>query len=115
MSQNGLKEHHNGMAMVMPTLPSPTQTGPWLQLSVRDFFTHVNWTDQPPEVQAIQISALQGDQPGASLQLTVSQFFSAIPWDGRAVAAPLAAQTVGNAPKAQEAPGFTVDDFAGLF
>lgn len=115
MSQNGLKEHHNGIAMVAPLPSSPTQTGPWLKLSVRDFFTRVNWTDQSPEIQAIQISTFQGDQPTASLQLTVSQFFSSIPWDGREVAAPIEAQSVVATTPKQGGNEFTVDDFAGLF
>ncbi|MEB3273392.1 MAG: hypothetical protein ACO4AI_06945 [Prochlorothrix sp.] len=113
MSQNGLKHLQNGSSTLLSP-PSAPAAESWRQMNVRDFFTRVNWTDQPPEVQAIQLSTRQGDRPGASLQLTVSQFFSSIPWDGREAAAPIAAQEImGSAPKQDS--GFTIDDFAGLF
>ena len=65
-------------------------TESWLALSVREFFTTVNWENKPPEVQQLSqelvISARQGTASPLSLNLTVSQFFGAIPWDGAAIA-----------------------------
>lgn len=88
----------------------------WLNATVWEFFTQVNWADQPPEVQAIQITALDGTAPEISLQLTVSQFFNAIPWDGKAVAAPLALDFVTNeASPPSGSSEFSVDDFADFF
>ncbi|KKI99318.1 hypothetical protein PROH_16545 [Prochlorothrix hollandica PCC 9006 = CALU 1027] len=105
---------NNAMGQTLKGSAATAAPNPWITLTVRDFFTRVNWTDQPPEVQSIQISTLQGDQPTLSLQLTVSQFFSSIPWDGRAVAAPLESQTVIDT-SSNQSSAFTVDDFAGLF
>jgi len=88
----------------------------WLQWTVKEFFTHVNWSDQPPEIQAIQITTLEGGTPELSLQLTVSQFFNAIPWDGKVAAAPVAAEVLvaEDAPPAVK-PDLNVDDFADFF
>lgn len=86
----------------------------WLSMTLREFFTQINWADQPPEIQAIQLTALQGDRPELSLQLTVNQFFAAIPWDGKTAAAPLDYQDLSS-PAVSGEPEFTVDDFAGLF
>jgi hypothetical protein len=119
MNSNGFKHNGNGSgsAALMVNSNGTSGSGATWQLStVRDFFTRVNWTDQPPEVQAIQLTSLQGDQPALSLQLTVSQFFSGVPWDGRAVAAPIGVQAAGNdIPAPSQEMGFTIDDFAGLF
>ena len=89
----------------------------WLTWTVKEFFTHVNWADQPPEVQAIQITTLEGRAPEISLQLTVSQFFAAIPWDGKAVAAPVATEGLMTPPEAAVSPAIeiNVDDFADFF
>jgi hypothetical protein len=88
----------------------------WLQWTVKEFFTHVNWSDQPPEIQAIQITTLEGGTPELSLQLTVSQFFSSIPWDGKVAAAPVAAEVLvsDDAPPSGKSD-MSVDDFADFF
>jgi hypothetical protein len=93
-----------------------SQGSDWLQWTVKEFFTHVNWSDQPPEIQSIQISTLEGGTPELSLQLTVSQFFSAIPWDGKIAAAPVAAEVLvaEDAPPSGKAD-LNVDDFADFF
>ncbi|MFZ9737071.1 MAG: hypothetical protein ACO3EZ_03580 [Prochlorotrichaceae cyanobacterium] len=88
----------------------------WLQATVKEFFSQVNWSDQPPEIQAIQMTTLEGSTPELSLQLTVSQFFNAIPWDGKVVAAPATAEV----PISDDAPPsgsgeISVDDFADFF
>lgn len=85
----------------------------WLEQTVREFFTQVNWSDHTPEIQAIQLTTLEGSAPEISLQLTVSQFFNAIPWDGKAVAAPLAVDIVISPPSGSME--FSVDDFADFF
>lgn len=85
----------------------------WLTLTVQQFFSTVNWDDQPLAVQEIKRTSMQTGGP-LSLTLTVSQFMSAIPWDGQAIAAPV--------PLAEPAPmteskglELTVDDFSSLF
>ena len=88
-------------------------SSPWLEQTVREFFTQVNWSDHTPEIQAIQLTTLEGSSPEISLQLTVSQFFNAIPWDGKAVAAPLAVDLVISPPSGSME--FSVDDFADFF
>ena len=94
----------------------PTSDQSWLEVTVRDFFTQVNWADQPPEIQAIQITTLEGTAPEMSLQLTVSQFFQSIPWDGKTVAAPaVAEELMGDASPPPSGDAFSVDDFADFF
>jgi hypothetical protein len=85
----------------------------WLQSSVREFFSACNWEDQPPEVQELKLTALQGSTEPLSLTLSVRQFFGAIAWDGNAVAAPPPAES----PSSASAPvdEFTLDDFSSLF
>lgn len=88
----------------------------WLEWTVREFFTQINWSDQTPEIQAIQLTTLDGTAPEISLQLTVSQFFKAIPWDGKAVAAPLAVDLLmGEQSPPSGSSEFSVDDFADFF
>ena len=87
----------------------------WLEWTVREFFTQVNWADQPPEVQAIHISTLEGETPELSLQLSVGQFFSSIPWDGKAVAAPVTETPVMESAPASDSGEIDVDAFADFF
>jgi hypothetical protein len=87
----------------------------WTRCSVRDFFTQINWADQTPEVQALQISTFQGEQPELSLQLSVSQFFKVFPWGGKVVAAPIAIEEVFLPEVPEESSDFTIDDFSDLF
>jgi hypothetical protein len=100
----------NGIATHAPVAAS----APWLQITVGKFFTQINWTDQTPEVQALQLTTLQGDHPELSLQLTVSQFFRAIPWDGKAAAAPAHPEVSPMAVPSTD-PDLTIEDFADLF
>ncbi|UBF26574.1 hypothetical protein K9N68_00740 [Kovacikia minuta CCNUW1] len=85
----------------------------WLQSTVQQFFTALNWEDSPPEVQEVKISAAQlGNAGPLSLSLSVSQFFSALNWEGTAIAAPIPQEQ----PTLQPAPdNFTLDAFSDLF
>ncbi|MEB3337539.1 MAG: hypothetical protein VKJ46_08765 [Leptolyngbyaceae bacterium] len=90
------------------------QSQSWLQLSVKEFFTTVNWEDQLPEVQEIKLQALQGTDEFLKLTLSVSQFFGAVPWEGIMVAAPVPTSL----PPLEEVPesdSFTLDAFSDLF
>lgn len=94
-------------------------TGSWLSLSVREFFTSVNWENRPPEVreltQELVISGTQGIPSSLSLSLTVSQFFGAIPWDGVAIA-PMPIQESEALPPVSTGEGdFTLEGFSDLF
>lgn len=85
----------------------------WLRQSIQQFFTTVNWDDQPLEIQHLRMASSQETSQGLSLFLPVSQFFSAFNWDG-STAAPL------KPPKPVEQPAkpednFTLDDFSDLF
>lgn len=85
----------------------------WLILTVQQFFSTVNWDDQPLAVQELKRTSMQTGGP-LSLTLTVSQFMSAFPWDGKAIAAPVALEEPP--PVAEtKGPDLTVDDFSNLF
>lgn len=91
----------------------------WLALSVREFFTAVNWENKPPEIQQLSqelvISATQGTISPLSLNLTVSQFFGAIPWDGSTIAS-LPNQTDGSfLATTADSSDFTLEGFSDLF
>jgi hypothetical protein len=100
------------------------ETRPWLQKTVRQFFSNFNWEDQPPEVQEIR-TAFQADaSEPLSLKLTVKQFFGAINWEGNAIAASNAASPtpeltftddISEIKLDGDNDGFTLDDFSGLF
>ncbi|MDX2097379.1 MAG: hypothetical protein SFW36_06345 [Leptolyngbyaceae cyanobacterium bins.59] len=90
------------------------QARQWLQASVKEFFSGVNWDDQPLEVQVLKQNNLAATEGPLSLTLTVGQFFGAIPWEGgpslpktAAIDMPLVDQT--------KADDFTLDDFSSLF
>jgi hypothetical protein len=83
----------------------------WLQSSVRDFFTNLNWEDHPPDVQ---VAAQPLDTPIAetlNFGMSVCKFFASFNWDGAEIAAPVSVEVL---PTASES-GFTLDDFSGLF
>lgn len=86
----------------------------WLQRSVEEFFTAINWDLQTREVQQIKQAALQGSSEPLSQMLSVSQFFSCFAWEGKKVAAPV---PDSSKPLAAESGTneFTVDDFSSLF
>jgi hypothetical protein len=83
---------------------------PWMQQSVRQFFSNFNWNDNPPEVQKLRQTSSSGQQ-SLSLSLTVKQFFTAIDWDGNAIAA------LPHEPSTPQNPvdAFTLEDFSDLF
>ncbi|WP_088891901.1 hypothetical protein [Leptolyngbya ohadii] len=90
----------------------------WKQQSVHQFFSQVNWEDQPPEVQKFQ----QASEDGliGSLLLTVNQFFSTVNWEG-VPAQPQEHLPLGNLNlnnplnSASKADLFTLDEFSDLF
>ena len=109
------------MITITPTnLNGRTETPKsWLGLSVREFFSTVNWENKPPEIQELSqelvASATQGLSGSLSLSLTVHQFFSAIPWDGVEIA-PMPVQEVEKPPVASAAnDDFTLAGFSDLF
>lgn len=83
----------------------------WLQSSVQEFFSRINWEDAPLEVQELKLHALQGSDTPLSLTLSVSQFFAAIPWEGT----PIAPQTGNQVESESTENAFTLDDFSNLF
>lgn len=100
--------HKNGSSAV-----PPAQT--WLQASVQQFFTAINWDDHPPDVQEIKLTATQSGTNSTSplnLSLSVSRFFAAVNWDGVAVAAPVSPAPQPIQPKPDD---LTLDDFSSLF
>ncbi len=88
----------------------------WLQRSVGEFFTAINWDLQPLEVQQIKQAGeavWQGSKEPLSQMLSVTQFFSCFAWEGNKVAAPVPDTSK---PAAQEGSNeFTLDDFSSLF
>ncbi len=107
--------HNNGSAAIAP---SPA----WLQQSVREFFTNINWENrvivQPASAPTLESLDDLGVAPvGIQLNLAmrVNEYFAAIPWDGIPMIAappPVAAEAVA---VEQESTGFTLDDFSDLF
>ncbi|MBC6422584.1 MAG: hypothetical protein GDA43_15410 [Hormoscilla sp. SP5CHS1] len=91
----------------------PGKRKEWLQRSVGEFFTGVNWDLQPLEVQQLKQAAWQGSLEPLSQMLSVTQFFSCFAWEGSKVAAPVPETSK---PAAQEGSNeFTLDDFSSLF
>ncbi len=102
----------------MSTLTLPTMNGSsaslpstdWLQSSVQEFFTALNWDDLPPISQSESQAFHQGTEP-LTFEMSVSRFFTAIPWDGNAIAA---AVSLPQSPPST-ADELTLDDFSDLF
>lgn len=92
----------------------PHTPQPWLQKTVQDFFAAINWDDHPPEVQEIKQVVSETQDMSLSLTLSVKQFFESIPWDGKAVAAPIVDEPLAEPPPAG-GESFTLDDFSGMF
>jgi hypothetical protein len=84
----------------------------WLKQSVQQFLLHVNWDNQPPDLQTLRLAAAQPNQQ-LSLLLPVNQFFGIFNWDGPASGQPLAAAALPDADT--KADAFTLNDFSGLF
>jgi hypothetical protein len=84
----------------------------WLQSTVRDFFTTINWEDRPPDIQPLVALPLEEstDEP-LNLGMSVCKFFGSFNWDGAEIAAPVKVQPTAFPPQSD----FTLDDFSGLF
>lgn len=87
-----------------------THSHNWLQSSVQEFFSTLNWEDLPPNIQQIGEVTFQYSDAPLSLDLSVSRFLAAINWEGAAIAAPVNAPTPSTS-----ADSFTLDDFSDLF
>ncbi len=83
--------------------------GKWLESSVQEFFSALNWEDLPLDIQHGEVTSQYSNAP-LSLDLSVSRFFAAINWEGAAIAAPVSAIT-----QPTSADRFTLDDFSDLF
>lgn len=102
----------------MSTLTLPTMNGSsaykpvdeWLQSSVQDFFSQLNWDDAPLALEQNNPVAEVVDAP-LSLEMSVTRFFAAFNWDGSAIAAPVTVEP----PKPTSKGDFTLDDFSDLF
>ncbi len=82
----------------------------WLQSSVQEFFSTLNWEDSSLDTQQMnQVTSQDSDAP-LSLDLSVSNFFTAVNWEGAAIAAAVSAQPQPTSPES-----FTLDDFSALF
>jgi hypothetical protein len=99
--------HGNG------SIAHPTNES-WLKLTVKEFFSGINWDNNPSEVQELKVAAFQGDVAPLSLMLSVNQFFAAVNWDGMVIApSPVSTSLETNSGK--EAKDFTLEEFSGLF
>jgi len=86
----------------------------WLQRSVGEFFTGINWDLQPLEIQQIKQAAWQGSSEPLSQMLSVTKFFSCFVWEGNQVAAPVPDRSKPAA-ESGSSNEFTLDDFSSLF
>jgi hypothetical protein len=95
--------HTNGSKPVAPS--------DWLQRSVKQFFSDLNWENHSFEVQQIKQIVAQGNDTPLSLTLSVRQFFAAISWEDSI------ATSVSVAPRlpALEDAAFTLENFSDLF
>jgi hypothetical protein len=87
-----------------------------LQQTVEQFFSQINWEDQPPEIR--QLRQLAAESQSVSSFITVSQFFGAIRWErNSASSAPLFDLPDGSLSKSSldAAQSFTLDRFSDLF
>lgn len=83
----------------------------WLQSSVQQFFSRVNWDDNPPEVQEIKLTSQASPGP-LSLTLSVNQFLAAFNWDDTTIAA---APSQPSIPVPSDNRDLTLEDFSSLF
>lgn len=80
----------------------------WLQSSVQEFFSNLNWDDQPQ--RSVQSAPSVEDEP-LGLETSVSRFFAAFNWDGNAIAAPPPTKQL----PVKQSKDFTLDEFSDLF
>jgi hypothetical protein len=97
-----------------PTNGAKPHSQPWLVLSVQQFFSTINWEDNPPELQEMKLTAAQTEGGTLSLTLTVNQFFTAVNWEGAAIAS---VPNISEVPTSEVSSidKFTLDDFSDLF
>ncbi len=107
--------HTNGAQMPPPmdVRPGESQANhAWLQSSVTEFFSAINWDDKPPEVYAATLPSHTAAAEALSLEMSVTRFFGSFNWDGIAIAAPA---PVAPTPEAKPKKNFTLDEFSDLF
>lgn len=100
--------------LTLPQMNGSTTTraaDDWLQATVQDFFSKINWDDHPPEVRPSTLSLTDDSPPPFSLEMSVGRFFAAINWEGNAIAAPAPIEQ----PKVTHKTEFTLDEFSDLF
>ena len=85
----------------------------WQALSVKDFFSSVNWENivAPPPPLPTMTSGERNLNPN----MTVNEFFSAIPWEGELAIAPPPALDLFGVEEEPIADEVTLDDFFGAF
>ena len=106
---------HNGSRISPPmdARPGDSQSNhAWLQSSVTEFFSAINWDDKPPEVYAATLPSRDAAVESLSLDMSVTRFFGSFNWDGIAIAAPAASMPP---PVAKPKKNFTLDEFSDLF
>jgi len=99
-----------------------SQAKTWQRLSVRDFFSQINWEHDPEPVQQFKQASKQtgldttGNTENLSLTLSVSQFFGSIDWEGQGAIAPSAPRPPEPEMASTEAENeVTLEDFSSLF
>ncbi|MDX2239404.1 MAG: hypothetical protein NW224_01860 [Leptolyngbyaceae cyanobacterium bins.302] len=101
-------------ALTLPQMNGSRVSKPsdvWLQSSVHEFFSGINWDDHALQAQADSQAMADAGQDPFSLEMSVSRFFATINWDGSTIAAP----TPVEPPRATGNQAFTLDDFSDLF
>lgn len=96
--------------MAIANSPSFMNPSNWLESSVQEFFSALNWEDLPPTIQRAGQDTSQYSDAPLSLDLSVSRFFAAVNWEGAAIAAPVSVPT-----QSTSTDSFTLDDFSDLF
>lgn len=86
-----------------------------LLTTVHNFFSDVNWDDNPPAVQNVKRSKEPGAMAELSLLLPVHQYFTAVNWDGAAIAALPTPTPISEPSSTSAGANFTLEDFSDLF
>ncbi|MDB9517940.1 hypothetical protein PN466_13380 [Roseofilum reptotaenium CS-1145] len=109
-----------------PSKPKTTKTQEipktWSRVSVRDFFSQINWEQDPEPIQQFKQASKQASLEGKesskhlSLTLTVSQFFTCIDWEGQGAIAPSDPLPLDvESTSIQDEDDVTLEDFSSLF